>query len=570
MIYAIVAHYDPKHEWDQCFLTLLEQIKEIAAKIIVVTTSQRVPDLPQEYSAINLIRRPNIGYDFYSYRVGIEEIASECSCSGFFLVNSSVIVLDRGLFLATLRLLVRRDPRFPFRGATQSRQFDEHLQSYLLYFDLAALNRNLVISFFRNVEPLNSKLEIILHYEIGLSKFLKQQNILHRALYRPSLYRKLKGSLDFIMSCLRSEGPKIVLKASLYRPIKQINWTHFGAKDIAQKFGFVKAEILRNNPHNISQFSILKACCDSLSTSVSASIDEKKAYYSSKPSGLTELDIETEETGLIRESIDCRSHHEPSRKIAVALHLYYCDLYEEVLRYLETIIEPYDLYVSTPFERDIPSIIDSSAERGIPVTILYTVNKGRDIGPFIALYRTGKLNEYDAVLKIHTKKSTYSKEGPGWRTELFKSLCGSSMISLRSIMLLRSTSCGIIGPSSYFLTRPEFIGSNAKDLSNILNDCGVSIANDTAPELAFFAGSMFWFSPKALAAIHSCKERSLRFQAENGLQDGTLAHAWERAFCLIAKDSKYNVSSIAHGGKSIFNDTNNIFNNVPVLPQTST
>lgn len=75
---------------------------------------------------------------------------------------------------------------------------------------------------------------------------------------------------------------------------------------------------------------------------------------------------------------------------------------------------------------------------------------------------------------------------------------------------------------------------------------------------------MFWFSPKALKSIHLCDGDSIDFPPEDGKQDGTLAHAWERAFCLIAREHGFLTSSIESKGVDIFS-TDTSANAVPVL-----
>ena len=60
---------------------------------------------------------------------------------------------------------------------------------------------------------------------------------------------------------------------------------------------------------------------------------------------------------------------------------------------------------------------------------------GRDIYPFLKLYRAGLLDNYKSVLKIHSKKSTYSINGDYWRRSILNSLCGTSLVALKSIKM---------------------------------------------------------------------------------------------------------------------------------------
>jgi lipopolysaccharide biosynthesis protein len=50
---------------------------------------------------------------------------------------------------------------------------------------------------------------------------------------------------------------------------------------------------------------------------------------------------------------------------------------------------------------------------------------------------------------------------------------------------------------------------------------------------------MFWFRPDALKRLGSL--RMANFDVERGLADGTLPHAIERIFCVLAKESGYSV-----------------------------
>lgn len=83
-------------------------------------------------------------------------------------------------------------------------------------------------------------------------------------------------------------------------------------------------------------------------------------------------------------------------------------------------------------------------------------------------------------------------------------------------------------------------------------------------DISFFAGTMFWFSPRALSGIHAANRNVLEFESENGKQDGTLAHAWERAFCGIARAAGYTISTIEMGGKEL-QDIDGIYNTVDAV-----
>lgn len=246
--------------------------------------------------------------------------------------------------------------------------------------------------------------------------------------------------------------------------------------------------------------------------------------------------------------------------VAVVLHLYYVDTISEIYRLLQNLVVPFDLHLTTSRESNATEIILSTFSNLTQNIIIYeSENRGRDISPFISVYRSGALDRYDAVLKIHSKKSTYSANGSLWRDRLYQSVAGDSLTALRSIDLIKSGKAGIVGPHRYYLTRDRFWGANRDATHRLLKEMGVLDS-----ELGFFAGSMFWFTPRAFVPLKNMPEMDLAFEPENGQQDGTLAHAIERAFCPIARSQGFTVSSVLLRGEDIQHHPT-IWNDVPVL-----
>ena len=248
-------------------------------------------------------------------------------------------------------------------------------------------------------------------------------------------------------------------------------------------------------------------------------------------------------------------------RLAVVVHLYYADLAGPICSYLRNILDPFDVYVTTPFEGDIPAIFDAFTRVAQSVTIALCENRGRDIGPFLSLYRSGAFDQYAAVLKVHSKKSRYSEQGSFWRNQLFSSLVGNSFVVKNILKLLERDDVGIVGPHGYYLTHDEFWGANRSRVDHLLRS---ALKEQGEPELGFFAGSMFWFKPVALRPLKSIPEDDLQFEPELGIQDGTLAHALERIFCPIARSIGYRTTSLTLEGKEI-HETNTRSNRVPVL-----
>src|SRR5690606_26893142 len=101
----------------------------------------------------------------------------------------------------------------------------------------------------------------------------------------------------------------------------------------------------------------------------------------------------------------------PPLKIGVHLHLFYEDMAEECIGYLNNIPSPFDLYLSVPGHMDT-NVWEEQFKSGLAlvrqVTITRVPNRGRDLAPLIIEF--GKqLVGYDVIAHFHTKKSPHKE-----------------------------------------------------------------------------------------------------------------------------------------------------------------
>ena len=67
----IIAHFHEKGILRNDTIKLINLAKKFFKKIIVISTNLRRKELNKIDKSVKVIIRPNIGYDFYSYREGI-------------------------------------------------------------------------------------------------------------------------------------------------------------------------------------------------------------------------------------------------------------------------------------------------------------------------------------------------------------------------------------------------------------------------------------------------------------------------------------------------------------------
>jgi lipopolysaccharide biosynthesis protein len=224
------------------------------------------------------------------------------------------------------------------------------------------------------------------------------------------------------------------------------------------------------------------------------------------------------------------------RPLAVVVHLYYADLWDELRRYLGHLGDEFDLFIS--LYRDTAGDIESDILSDYPsAEVRYFENRGRDVGPFMEFLRDSRLSQYELVCKIHSKKSPHRSDGDRWRGTLLQQLLGAPEI-IREIrdVFESKPEVGLLGPANQRDRREESWGSNREVMCALARRMGV---DEAEVGIDFFAGSMFWFRPAALDELAGLDLRLEDFEAEQGQLDGTLHHALERIFPLAARASGY-------------------------------
>jgi lipopolysaccharide biosynthesis protein len=227
---------------------------------------------------------------------------------------------------------------------------------------------------------------------------------------------------------------------------------------------------------------------------------------------------------------------------AVVLHLFYGDLLDEILPYLEN-TKNMDLFVSLGPNVSIDDI--RRLRKVFPNCYIDVyLNKGRDLLPFINFLKVIKSYGYAYGCKLHTKKSPHRNDGNQLRSEVFKNLIGTKSRVQKFIQFFEENKeLGMAGPPNYFIDLAEMKTNfeNRCWLDNLLPKLG-------RPDLIgsyswrFFAGTMFWFRVDALSWILSWNLTADDFEYELGQLDGTLAHALERCLSLGVTQSGYRIS----------------------------
>lgn len=244
-------------------------------------------------------------------------------------------------------------------------------------------------------------------------------------------------------------------------------------------------------------------------------------------------------------------------KIAVLLHLYYIDLWDEFDLYLSNITSDFDLYVNLVYENnnyfELSLLKNKIKDKYINSTILISHNKGVDIGGTLLLLKDiiDNNKQYDLFLKIHSKKSintrcvTIPNGGKIWRNELLYPLMGNKDITNNIIQLFGTDdNIGLIGAKKWLYSgviNPQ-ITYNNKNRKNIQFFMNKYFKGLFERDITFIGGTMFWCRASIYIDFFKNNLNDIYNLLENGyINDsinGSNTHTMERILGLIC--IKYN------------------------------
>jgi lipopolysaccharide biosynthesis protein len=226
-----------------------------------------------------------------------------------------------------------------------------------------------------------------------------------------------------------------------------------------------------------------------------------------------------------------------SRRVLVVAHVYYPELWGDIADRLVRIPEPFDLVVTLVPGRG--EVIEREIVAHVPhAQVLYVPNRGRDIAPLLDLAGRGVLDGYDAVLKVHTKRSPHRLDGDAWRLALLDGVLESPEHVGRILELLRADpDTGLVVPAGH-VGGPSVWGGDLPVAESLAARLPMSFDPDS---LRFPAGSMYWARPWLLRRLLDLGLTEDDFVVEAGHTDGTLAHALERFVGVMAQGAGLDV-----------------------------
>ena len=234
-------------------------------------------------------------------------------------------------------------------------------------------------------------------------------------------------------------------------------------------------------------------------------------------------------------------HH----SLALICHVYYPDLFEELVAQFAPLENNFDLYISiSQGNLDlIPTIFNHFPN----AYILVTENIGRDVNPFMVILKTIEPLGYDTFLKLHTKLSPHRSDGNSWRQDMVTRLIGSkeNVEKIRE-KFAQNQQVGLIASQGHVISYRAYCGASRDRVLKLAQATGLDYSDEH--DFPFAAGTMFWANPKALELLTHIPDDEIQYEEEPIIEDGALVHAIERFIGLAVESAGFTILDVDGNG----------------------
>ena len=241
----ILAHYDPDGIVDPYVLYSLQKYRRAFEHITIVSVSADCLPPNHENLVDTFIRRENIGYDFYSWKVGFERLADKDKFFEVVFVNDSIY---GPLFDIEHVLLANNIKEADLWGLTTSFQINSHIQSFFFAMRHSLLRSNAALEYWNSVHALADKASVIYQYELKLAAHFRDRGWRTETIYTNGNAKR--SVWEMIRSDINIARPRSSARY-VYHNLKSKNQnpTHYLWRSVIDAgVPFVKAEVFRINP----------------------------------------------------------------------------------------------------------------------------------------------------------------------------------------------------------------------------------------------------------------------------------------------------------------------------------
>lgn len=235
-------------------------------------------------------------------------------------------------------------------------------------------------------------------------------------------------------------------------------------------------------------------------------------------------------------------------KIAVIIHVYYEDLFGEIIDYIENIPDNIDVYITTSEKRNMEKLRRLLEERSFcRVQMILVPNRGRDCSALFIGCRE-LIEKYEYICFLHDKKTSGNNGaftiGETFMDNLFENLLGGEEY-IRNILHLfhEHEALGLLAPpipvhGQYLCLKDNAWTSCFDRTAELAEKIGIKI-KISEEKKPFVLSTAFWCRKEALRPLWEYGFSYEEFCEEPMPEDGTISHAIERILPYVAQAQGY-------------------------------
>ncbi len=227
-----------------------------------------------------------------------------------------------------------------------------------------------------------------------------------------------------------------------------------------------------------------------------------------------------------------------SNEVAFCIHIFHYDLWPEIKNNINNLGQKYNLFISLAEKENARETTDLKArilKDFSDAKVKIVKNRGKDIYPLLVFIDEIVESGCKYLCRIHSKKSPHRTDGDKWRKELYgKLMQNQNLIDSIYSYFEKYPEIGIIGPDGHLLNTKNYWGENKSNVYKLAE----KLQFDIQKEFFFVAGGMFWIRTDVLKTLKNLNLKESDFEEEKDLKnikDGTLCHAVERIFSILAE-----------------------------------
>ncbi len=505
--------------------TYLKGLTAVANKLYVVVNGEICPEgrrrIEQETGAV-VLQRPNEGVDFWAYKTALdhegetisdydEVILCNCSCYGPIYP-----------FNEMFEEMGKRD--VDFWGITEwplneGGYRGTWILSYFMVFRPHILSSLAWKEYWKNLSPVYSREECIEKHETKFTSYFSELGFSYDV-YCPNTINYIDPTIEAPDKLVIEQRCPIIKRKAFCAEYNRFLSYHRGASS-RRVFDYIKEQKLYDTDIILD---------DLLATQHYAYIKDCLQLNYILPSYF----------------VPCRLQRKP--KIVVCIHLYYEDLVDTYFRYMRSIPEYADVYITTPKENLVPILKNKVFKYQIKNVKIELINaRGRAESAFLVATKSF-IQNYEYACILHDKKSSFLHPG-----------CIGLEFGLHNIDALLKTANYVENILSIFEKNPRLgilepvnlmyanfrgmygyeWGENYQGTVDFLKRANIHVPIDAKVPPVAPMGAMFWFRPACMKKLLEIDWEYEDFPAEPLPLDGSLIHIIERSYPFFAQDAGY-------------------------------